>query len=158
MHWSPHRIIFQCRSTLTGKTRCALAESPFLPYIEHMRQVVFSLVVSVVAMTPAFAQETDDSGMTLMERGAQLFMEGIMREMEPAFEDLSAMAEDIAPALREFADQMGPALTDMLGQVEDWSAYEAPEVLPNGDIIIRRKPGTGEPPDLQFDENQQIEI
>jgi hypothetical protein len=34
---------------------------------------------------------------------------------------------------------MGPALRDLMDQVGDLSAYHAPEVLPNGDIIIRRK-------------------
>ena len=28
----------------------------------------------------------------------------------------------------------------VLDEVEDWTMYEAPEMLPNGDIIMRRKP------------------
>jgi hypothetical protein len=35
---------------------------------------------------------------------------------------------------------MGPALTTLLAEVEDWADYAPPETLPNGDIIIRRKP------------------
>ena len=34
---------------------------------------------------------------------------------------------------------MAPYLRDLLQQVDDWSVYEAPEVLPNGDIILRKK-------------------
>ena len=30
-------------------------------------------------------------------------------------------------------------LRDLLGEIEDWSDYHPPEILPNGDIIIRRK-------------------
>ena len=43
------------------------------------------------------------------------------------------------PALRDFAREMGPALADILGKIEDLSAYHPPEMLPNGDIIIRKK-------------------
>ena len=34
---------------------------------------------------------------------------------------------------------MGPALETLLEAVEDFSAYHPPEVLPNGDIILRKK-------------------
>lgn len=99
-------------------------------------------VLTFVAFTlvaPA-AQAEEDRGLSLMERGAQMFMEGILKEMEPAIDEFSGLAEEMGPALRQFADQMGPKLTELLNEVEDWNAYMAPEVLPNGDIIIRRKP------------------
>jgi len=66
-------------------------------------------------------------------------MEGILKEMEPAIDELSELTDQMGPALKSFADEMGPKLTELLAEVEDWAAYEAPEVLPNGDIIIRRK-------------------
>lgn len=94
----------------------------------------------ILLTSPVHAQEEEDGGVTLMERGAQMFLEGILKEMEPAIEDLSDLAEDLRPALRNFAAEMGPKLNEILEQVEDWSAYQAPEILPNGDIIIRRKP------------------
>lgn len=75
-----------------------------------------------------------------MERGAQLFFEGLMQEMAPALDDMAKLMEEAGPALQEFVTDMGPKLLGMLEEVEDWSVYEAPEVLPNGDIIIRRKP------------------
>lgn len=75
-----------------------------------------------------------------MERGAQLFFEGLMQEMEPAIEEFQGLTDDFAPALRDFATKMGPKLTELMDEIEDWSVYEAPEVLDNGDIIIRRKP------------------
>jgi hypothetical protein len=43
------------------------------------------------------------------------------------------------PALRDFAERMGPALADILDKMGDLSAYHPPEMLPNGDIILRRK-------------------
>lgn len=105
------------------------------------------------------AQAQEDRGLSLMERGAQMFMEGIMNEMSPAIDELEGLADQMAPALRSFAKEMGPKLADILDQVEDWSVYEAPEILPNGDIIIRRKP---EPPEeepvVPADPAPQIEL
>ncbi|MEM6305545.1 MAG: hypothetical protein AAF744_12570 [Pseudomonadota bacterium] len=103
-----------------------------------MKQTLVSILALTLLTGAATAQE--DRGLTLMERGAQLFMEGILKEMEPALEEFEGLADDIGPALRGFAQEMGPALRSLLEEVEDWSAYEAPEILPNGDIIIRRKP------------------
>jgi hypothetical protein len=36
-------------------------------------------------------------------------------------------------------------MRDIMDEVKDWSVYEAPEMLPNGDIIIRRKPDAPPP-------------
>lgn len=103
-----------------------------------MKYVLMCLVCSSLMATPARAQE--DQGLSLMERGAQLFFEGLMKEMEPAIEEFQGLTDDLGPALRDFAAEMGPKLSELLSEVEDWSVYEAPEVLENGDIIIRRKP------------------
>ncbi|HSF90990.1 MAG TPA: hypothetical protein VLA51_02175 [Paracoccaceae bacterium] len=99
-----------------------------------MRQFVFALALLLPA--PLLAQDDDATGPSLMERGAQLFLEGLMNEMGPAIE-----------GMQDFVEQMGPALRDLMREVKDWSLYEAPEVLPNGDIIIRRKPETPKPLD-----------
>lgn len=89
---------------------------------------------------PLAAQEAEkDDGFSLMEEGAKLFFRGIMEEMEPALDDLQGLAEGMQPALREFVREMGPALADILRKVDDLNAYLPPEILPNGDIIIRRK-------------------
>ena len=85
---------------------------------------------------PALAEEEAPS---LMERGAQLFIEGFMQEMEPALKDLQGLADEMEPALRQFMTEIGPGFMDLLGEIEDLSAYHAPEILPNGDIIIRKK-------------------
>ena len=70
-----------------------------------------------------------------MERGAEMFLDGLLKQMEPALKDM----EGLGPQLRDFAQGMGPALAELIDTVEDWTAYEAPEILPNGDIILRRK-------------------
>ena len=94
-----------------------------------------------------------------MERGAQLFMEGILKEMEPAIEEFEGLADKMGPALKMFADEMGPKLAEILEQVDDWTAYQAPEMLPNGDIIIRRKPDHPlVPPETPTQPAPQIEL
>ncbi len=69
-----------------------------------------------------------DDGLSLMEQGLRLFMRGMQQEIEPAMRDLEG-------ALRE----LQPALLELLRLVDDFSNYEPPVMLPNGDIIIRRK-------------------
>ncbi|MDJ0823215.1 MAG: hypothetical protein QNJ09_15580 [Paracoccaceae bacterium] len=103
-----------------------------------MKQFAPFLIALSLSTTPALAQEQEE-GLSLMERGAQLFFRGLMDEMEPVLDGLEGMAREMEPALRDFAQQMGPALRDLMDEVEDWSAYHPPEVLPNGDIILRKK-------------------
>jgi hypothetical protein len=74
-----------------------------------------------------------------MERGAELFFDGLLQEFEPALRDLQNLGETVGPKFKDFFVQMGPALSDLMEQVEDWSRYHPPEILDNGDIIIRRK-------------------
>ena len=93
-----------------------------------------------------------DEGMSLMERGARMFLEGMRREMAPAIEDLRDLTAGMGPMMRSFMQEMGPALADLLGRIDDMTAYEPPELLPNGDIIIRRKPERGPlPPPEEID-------
>ncbi len=78
-----------------------------------------------------------------MEQGAELFFKGLRQEMEPALGDLQGLVSQFGPAMQSFIEEMGPALAELAGEIQDWSAYEAPEILPNGDIIIRKKPPQG---------------
>ena len=68
------------------------------------------------------------------------------------FQDLGMMG---------FLSQMGPAFSKLLDDVEDWTAYHPPEILPNGDIIIRKKTpeerGTPQAPE-QGEDGGQIDI
>ena len=81
-----------------------------------------------------------------MERGAQQFLEGLLQEMQPAWEEM-----------RGFMEEMGPAMMDLMEEVKDWSVYEPPEILENGDIIIRRKPEAPAIPE-QAEPAPQIEL
>ena len=88
----------------------------------------FRLLLPVfLAATAVQAQEED--GASRMERGAREFLEGLLLEMEPALRQM-----------QDFMAEMGPAMVELLEEIKDWSVYEPPEMLENGDIIIRRKP------------------
>ena len=91
------------------------------------------LIITALAASPALAQDEDDQlseGMGLLREGTRMLLEGLMTEL-------------------------GPALKELEGRIDDLNAYHPPEVLPNGDIIIRRK----EPLDpIVPDENGEIEL
>ena len=91
-----------------------------------------------------------------MEQGLELFFEGLREEMAPALDDLQQLADDFAPAMEGFLSEMGPALAKIADEVDDWSTYEMPEVLPNGDIIIRKKLTTVEPETPEADGQTDI--
>ena len=93
-----------------------------------MKHLAAVLIVVATAL-PASAQEGGDG---LMERGFRMFMDGLRDEVEPALRDFEGLARDAAPFLREMQRSLGEV-------VEDFDAYHAPEVQPNGDILIRRK-------------------
>lgn len=122
-----------------------------------MKQILTATALCLTLAMPLAAQEEQDKGTSLMEEGAKLFFKGLMSEMEPALRELEGLADEMEPALRSFADEMGPALRGLMDKVEDWSAYHPPEILPNGDIIMRRKePMTPEEPPVT--EPEEIEL
>tara|TARA_R100000935_G_C2828807_1_gene163846 strand:- start:1394 stop:1756 length:363 start_codon:yes stop_codon:yes gene_type:complete len=112
-------------------------------------------LISALVVSPVAAQDAaEEEGRSLMEEGARLFFEGIQREMGPALEGLRDRAQEMEPALRQFVEEMGPALRDLMGEIGDLSAFHAPEVLPNGDILLRRK----SPQDVQDTPTPEGEI
>ncbi len=84
-----------------------------------------------------------------------------MTDLLKQFEDLSKNAqtlleswvEGIGPKLEE----LGPALESLAEQLGDLNAYHPPEVLENGDIIIRRKAPSGREPEAE-PENAQPKV
>jgi hypothetical protein len=96
----------------------------------------FALALLVLA-APVAAQDEPPS---LMQRGAEMFFQGLMDEMQPAMEDFAGMAAELGPQVQALAQEMGPALLAFFEKVDEIRYYQAPEFLPNGDIILRRKP------------------
>jgi hypothetical protein len=87
------------------------------------------ILIMALSAAPALAQEADtDKGLSLLQEGAGLLLRGMMSDMEPAMQD---MAESFAKA--------EPMLRELMAVMDDLTHYHAPEVLPNGDILIRRK-------------------
>ncbi len=86
-----------------------------------MKQIAAALLVLTVNGLPAIAQDTTapesgeiSEGMNMLQEGTRLLLRGLMQEI-------------------------GPALEGLEDKIDDLNAYLPPEVLPNGDIIIRRK-------------------
>ncbi|MEZ5778304.1 MAG: AAA+ family ATPase [Paracoccaceae bacterium] len=98
-----------------------------------MKRTAYAFAILAIATTPALGEGgTAEKGFSLIEEGAKIILRSMIDEMEPALKDLHSefgqAFQDMEPALRQLAE--------MLGDIRN---YHAPEVLPNGDIIIRRK-------------------
>ena len=139
-------------------------------YIRCMKQIVLAGLIALAPLTAAAQSDTDPSeragpdeigeGFSLMEEGAQMMMRGLLREMDPAMEDVADMARKIGPALDMLASEMGPALIDLMGKLDAARHYTAPEVLPNGDIIIRRREDAPpyDPDSPMYEPGNEIEL
>ncbi|WP_146344687.1 hypothetical protein [Falsiphaeobacter marinintestinus] len=101
-----------------------------------MKQISAVLIVAALSVSPAYAEDPKSD----LEQGLELLFDGLREEMAPAIIELGDLARQFGPSMRSFFEEMGPALAEMMTEVQDWSRYEMPEMLPNGDIIIRRKP------------------
>ncbi|MDP3961850.1 MAG: AAA+ family ATPase [Pseudorhodobacter sp.] len=98
-----------------------------------------------LALTPVWGQEppAPDDGPSLLEEGARLLLRGLMAEMEPAIGDMGKALAEMEPALRQ-----------LLALIGDIRNYHAPVMLPNGDILIRRKT----PDELAVPDGGEIEL
>ena len=107
-----------------------------MTYIGAMKQIAITLTALMLSTAPAMAQEAgEDSveeGFSLLEEGAKIIMRSMIDEVEPALKELQF-------GFGEVLGEMEPMLRDLAAMIGDIKNYHAPEVLPNGDIIIRRK-------------------
>lgn len=118
-----------------------------------MKQILSLTFAAALVAATAVAEE-QQKGPSLVEQGAKLLLEGLIKEMEPAIGDLKKFSQEVEPGLRLFVENMGPALGELMKKVDDFTAYHPPEMLPNGDIIIRRKT----PDEVKKDKEQAGEI
>ncbi len=95
-------------------------------YIEIMNRLTTLTAAALIAFSPAARAEEHD-----------------WSEFEKLLEQFS---EDSQAFLQDWLTQLTPMLESLREKVDDLSNYEAPEVLPNGDIIIRRKPDAPDRP------------
>lgn len=92
-----------------------------------------ALAASVsAAQEPVAPEGSADDGFSLIEKGARIILRSLLDSVEPKVQDLQ---EGLDQALSE----MEPIVRDLLARIDDVRNYHPPEILPNGDIIIRRK-------------------
>lgn len=93
--------------------------------MKHAIAALFLLTTPALAQTPP---DDFDQGLSLMERGAQMLLDHMMTKVEPSLKDMT-------DALK----QAQPRIMELLAMIDDIQNFHAPELLPNGDILIRRK-------------------
>lgn len=96
--------------------------------MKHAIVALFLLTSPVQAQTPAPPADDVEQGLSLMERGAQMLLDHMMTKVEPSLKDMT-------DALK----QAQPRIMELLAMIDDIKNFHAPELLPNGDILIRRK-------------------
>ena len=92
-----------------------------------MKRFLLSALCAIALSAPAHAETSDT------------------KKLFPTEEDLQQLGQMAQLWMRQLADQMHPMAERLKDMVDDLDRYEAPEFLPNGDIIIRRKPDAPKP-------------
>jgi len=77
-------------------------------------------------------------GVNRLGEGSRLLMEGLMGELAPLFDKVDELGAQMTPLMEELREHLGDAF-------EGLSAYHPPEILPNGDIILRKKEAAPQP-------------
>lgn len=67
---------------------------------------------------------------------------------------LDDLGRDLRPFLDDFAARADPVLRQLQEMLGDLSGWEAPEILPNGDILIRRRRPQPEPDERPQDDRR----
>jgi hypothetical protein len=94
--------------------------------------------VPVLAEDAPATPPAKDEGFSLMEEGMKLVMRGMMQEMQPALDEMGKALEEAGPALEGLGAEIGPKLRQLISMIDDIKNYDAPVMLDNGDILIRR--------------------
>ena len=121
-----------------------------------MRVLLLALPIALMplALPAQDAQPPDsemDQGMSLLQQGAELFLRGLMTEVQPQMQDMQKGLDDLGAKMGSALDQAQPWISALSSMVDDFGYYDPPERLPNGDIIIRRK---SDAPPVQLEDLQ----
>lgn len=98
------------------------------------------LIVAMSVMLPFAAMARD--GVPIDGPAPAQTQGDILEDLDRKAEELSEVART---AIEEFINLVGPMLTRLSRLIDGLPTYEAPEILPNGDIIMRRKHQSPEP-------------
>lgn len=99
----------------------------YIAWYRRVMKLFAPLILALCLAMPAHGQDdapAEDGLFTLMER----MLRGFITEAEPQLRDLERGLTELEPELNRFLDRM-----------RDMTRYHPPEVLPNGDILIRRR-------------------
>lgn len=115
------------------------------------------LALLVLPPSPALAQEDEGGLGALIEDGARGMIEGMLDDMRPAIDDLEGLVAEYGPLLELLGEEMGPALMAVFRQIDSIAHYEPPVILPNGDIVMRRRADAPAwaPPEARPDEGPE---
>lgn len=103
--------------------------------MKHALALSLCLVAApVAAEEAALTPKPEGDGFSLMEEGMKLVMRGMMTEMQPTLDEMGKALDEMEPHLKE----LGPKLEQLVALIDDIKNYDAPIMLPNGDILIRR--------------------
>jgi hypothetical protein len=104
-----------------------------------MKHIVALSLLALTA-TPVLAQEVPPPALpensAKISEGSRLLLEGLMGELGPLFDDMAQFGADLGAEIAPFVDTLRNQLGDAF---EGLNAYHPPEILPNGDIILRKK-------------------
>jgi len=112
-----------------------------------------SLLCLCLAASPVLADgppPSIDGGIDLLDRGARMLLRSLLDQADPAL-------RDFRDGMGDLVTRMGPALRELAGKIDDLRNYDPPVMLPNGDIILRRRVPLG-PPTHAPDGSGQIEL
>lgn len=73
----------------------------------------------------------------------------------PGLTEIAPFMESLRGLMEGWAQEARPLIEQLAEKMSDLNAYEPPEVLPNGDIIIRRKSKPDEAPNAPLDQTPQ---
>jgi hypothetical protein len=104
--------------------------------------LAISTLAASLAIAPVYGGSKDSGDNTGGDSGDRPLSE----ELDRAFRGLM---EKMKPALDEFLDTL-----EVLEDIDSIEHYERPEILPNGDIIIRRREDA---PPLPHDDDEDSE-
>ena len=89
---------------------------------------------AALVASPLAAQD----GESLLDQGANMILRGLIEEVAPPLQELAGISAEVLPTFQLLAQEMGPAFVEVLGRIDSITNYEPPDLLPNGDIILRR--------------------
>lgn len=104
-----------------------------------MARLIPLALAATLAAAPVLAQDSPAEEPSLIDQGVQLLFQGLLEEASPALTELAGIGQEMLPALRAFGEEMGPAISDLLGEIDSIAYYGVPYIAENGDIVIPRR-------------------